>query len=102
MKLQTDNYRLGDTIDALKKSLMQLLPKMANQVNLVSEGRVAGSYSALASQPSVGLWAVGDFVRNSTPKMQGPSGAQYVVTGWMCIQSGQPGVWVPCRSLTGT
>ena len=102
MKLQTDNYRFGGDFDSLNRALMQVLPKIATQVNLVSEGRVSGSYNAPTTAPSTGLWAKGDFVRNAVPAVLGGAGSQYVITGWICTASGQPGTWVQCRSLTGT
>ena len=102
MKLRTDNYRFGGDLPSVIKALTQLLPDFAKQVNAVSEGRIAGSYNAAAAAPTTGLWARGDFVRNKEPAVVGPVGSQYIVTGWMCTASGQPGVWVQCRSLTGS
>lgn len=102
MKLKTDNFRFGSDLPSVVKALTQLLPDFAKQVNAVSEGRVAGSYNAAIAAPTTGLWAHGDFVRNKAPAVLGSAGSQYIVTGWMCTESGQPGTWVQCRSLTGT
>lgn len=102
MKLQTDNYRFGSDLPSMAKALTQILPAIATQVNAVSEGRVTGSHNALQAAPTTGLWMQGDFVRNLKPVVLGAAGSQYIVTGWMCTASGQPGTWVQCRSLTGS
>jgi hypothetical protein len=75
--------------------------QVAYQVNAISEGRIAGFYSATTSVPTSGTYAQGDFVRNSTPSEAGTAGSKYVVFGWLCTVSGTPGTWVPCRFLTG-
>ena len=102
MKLQTDNYRFGSDLPSMAKALTQILPAIATQVNAVSEGRVTGSHNALQAAPTTGLWMQGDFVRNLKPVVLGAAGSQYIVTGWICTASGQPGTWVQCRSLTGS
>jgi hypothetical protein len=102
MKLPTDNYRFGDDLPSTARALMQVLPTIAKQVNLVSEGRLAGSYNALAEPPVMGLYQVGDYIRNSAPLVLGTPGAQYVLKGWICVTGGEPGVWVEDRGVTGT
>lgn len=102
MRIQTDNYRFGNTLDELKTALLQLLPLLARQTNNVSEGRITGYHNALTAAPTTGIWAQGDFVRNLTPAVLGAGGSQYVITGWVCVAGGEPGTWAACRSLTGT
>lgn len=102
MRLQTDNYRFGDDLTSIKRALLQILPMFARQVNATSEGRVAGAYNAMAAPPTTGLYMQGDFIRNSATTVLGGSGAQYIVMGWMCVESGEPGAWFECRVGTGT
>lgn len=102
MRLQTDNYRFGNDFGSLVKSLMQVLPGFAKQINAVSEGRVTGSYNAATAAPVSGLHQQGDYIRNSTPQVLGAAGSRYVVKGWICTASGEPGTWAQDRGLTGT
>ncbi|MDR3005268.1 MAG: hypothetical protein LBV14_13675 [Acidovorax sp.] len=102
MRLQTDNFRLGSDLPSLIKSLAQLLPRIAVQVNNVSEGRLEGSHNAQEAPPAMGLYQAGDYIRNSAPRVLGAAGVQYVVKGWICITSGEPGEWVEDRGVTGT
>jgi hypothetical protein len=74
---------------------------VAQQVNAVSEGRLSGSYTASASVPITGTWAVGDKVRNSAPAEAGTAGNKYVIEGWICTAAGTPGTWLQQRTLTG-
>lgn len=102
MRLQTDNHRLGEDLPALRRALAQLLPRIATQVNNVSEGRIAGSHNAAAQPPARGLYQAGDYIRNSAPQVLGAPGSQYVVKGWICTAGGEPGTWVQDRGATGT
>lgn len=102
MKLQTGNYRFGADLSSLVASLAQLLPRFAQQINAVSEGRLAGHYNAATTAPATQLWQQGDYIRNSAPEVLGTAGSQYVVKGWVCIADGEPGDWVEDRGLTGT
>ena len=102
MRLQTDNYRLGGDAESIARSLAQLLPRIATQVNNVSEGRIVGSHNAATQPPAMGLYQAGDYIRNSAPQVLGTAGSQYIVKGWVCITSGDPGTWVQDRGLTGT
>ena len=102
MRLQTDNYRLGGEADSIARSLLQVLPVFAKQVNAVSEGRIAGHHNAVTTTPASGLYQRGDYLRNSQPQVLGTAGSQYVVKGWVCVASGEPGTWVQDRGLTGT
>lgn len=75
--------------------------EVARQVNALSEGRLAASYSARTSAPTTETWAKGDQVRNSNPAEAGGAGSKYVVTGWICTAGGTPGTWLEMRTLTG-
>lgn len=102
MKLQTDNYRFGSDLPSLIKALAQIFPRFAMQLNNVSEGRICGSHNAAEAPPATGLHQAGDYLRNSAPVVQGVAGARYVLKGWICVQSGDPGVWVEDRGATGS
>jgi hypothetical protein len=71
--------------------------EVAQQVNAISEGRVAGFYGASTAEPSSGTWAVGDFVLNSNPVELGAASSKYLVHGWRYTATG----WLQCRFLTG-
>jgi len=75
--------------------------EFATQVNLLSEGKLTGSYNAMPSAPASGSYAQGDFIRNSNPTELGSGGSKYVVFGWICVTSGSPGTFLDCRFLTG-
>lgn len=75
--------------------------ELAQQVNAVSEGRLAGFYTASSAVPTTGTWAVGDFVLNKAPSELGTAGSKYIIHGWRCVAGGTPGTWVQCRYLTG-
>lgn len=51
--------------------------------------------------PSSGTWKRGDIRYNTEPSEIGSDGEKYVVLGWICVSSGEPGTWVPIRTLTG-
>ena len=73
----------------------------ANQVNALSEGRIAAKYNATTAAPTTGTWARGDTIPNSAPSELGTAGSKYVIEGWICVTAGTPGTWVQKRCLTG-
>ena len=84
--------------------LTRYLGEVAVQVNGISDGSVSASTSASTAPPSANStqsYFAGDMIRNKQPTEFGTGGSKYVITGWICTQSGQPGVWLECRSLTG-
>ena len=81
--------------------LQRELREHATQINLISEGRIAGFYTALAAVPSSGTWLQGDTVKNTAPAELGTAGSKYFIEGWTCVVSGTPGTWVQNRYLTG-
>ncbi|MBA4362731.1 MAG: hypothetical protein C0411_18685 [Pseudomonas sp.] len=89
--------RVGTSDPVLQRELRE----HASQINLLSEGRIAGYYTALIAAPTSGAWMQGDFVMNSAPSELGTVGSKYIVDGWRCVVSGTPGTWVPKRCLTG-
>jgi hypothetical protein len=75
--------------------------KVAQQVNGLSEGKMAALYHARPSAPTTGAYAVGDFVANSNVSELGGAGNKYVLVGWQCVVSGDPATFVERRCLTG-
>lgn len=82
-------------------ALQRTLREVATQVNLLAESKLSAAYNASPVAPTTGTFALGDFVRNSTPSELGTAPNKYVVTGFLCIAGGSPGVFVQARSLTG-
>ncbi|TBN49181.1 hypothetical protein [Pseudomonas sp. BGI-2] len=89
--------RVGTNDPVLQRELRE----HATQINLISEGRIAGFYTALTAAPTSGAWMQGDSVKNSTPSELGAAASKYVIEGWVCVVSGTPGTWVQKRCLTG-
>ncbi len=85
---------------AADPNLVRELREHAKQVNLMAEGRIAAAYNAQSTVPTAGEYAVGDFVRNSTPAELGSPGSAYVVFGWLCTDD-SPLTFVDMRFLTG-
>lgn len=89
--------RVGTSDPVLQRELRE----HATQINLISEGRIVGFYTALTAAPTSGTWLQGDSVKNTAPSELGTAGSKYVVEGWICTVSGTPGTWLPKRCLTG-
>ena len=81
--------------------LTRELREHATLVNLITEGRLTGTNNAQSVAPTVGEYAQGDFVKNSTPTELGSSPNKYVVLGWICTVAGNPATFVPVHALTG-
>lgn len=84
----------------LLRVLQPWMREAARRIGALASGRVAGRTTAAAA-PLSGMWAQGDFVANAAPVEAGVVGVRYVVAGWLCVASGEPGTWVQCRYLTG-
>ena len=93
--------RATPTVATNDPVLQRELREHATQVNLISEGRIAGFYAATTAPPTNGDWMKGDEVYNSSPSELGVAGSKYVIDGWKCVVSGTPGTWVQKRFLTG-
>jgi hypothetical protein len=76
------------------------LTQIKGKQRLAYEDRLSGNYSALAP-PTGGIYVAGDRVRNSAPAELGVAGSMYVIVGWICTATGNPGTWVEMRVLTG-
>jgi hypothetical protein len=97
----TNDARLPQSGDmpGLVKRLYDLNRDMANQVNALSEGSIRAATNAATAPPVTGVYAPGDFVRNSAPAESGAAGSRYVVAGWICLAA--PLTFVQQRFLTG-
>lgn len=82
-------------------ALSRELREHAVLLNLMTDGRLAGTNNAYTAAPTTGTHAWGDFLRNSEPTEAGAGGSMYVVLGWVCTVGGTPGTWLECRVLTG-
>lgn len=86
-----------------RQAITNIVREICVQLNLVSEGRIVGYYSADSASPSSSMVSaqIGDQVRNLSPSETGAASSKYVVTGWICTAAGSPGTWLPMRALTG-
>lgn len=100
MRLQDNPYLPGD-LPGLVRQLDRLYRQIATQVNQMSEGGISAATNAASGPPASGPWVQGDFVRNVAPVEAGAAGSRYVLIGWVCVASGEPGTWRQCRYLTG-
>lgn len=81
--------------------LQKELGDHAALVNLIADGKLAGTNYTAAAVPTAGTHALGDFIKNSAPAEAGSVGSKYVLIGWICTAGGTPGTLLPCRVLTG-
>jgi len=82
-----------------RNEFVRIAADIQQQVNSLSEGKIAARYNAQESMPSGGIYAPGDVVPNSNPTEQGESGSKYVLAGWICVAP--PCAFVEQRYLTG-
>jgi len=82
-------------------TLLREFRNIATQINMLAEGRIEASHNAATAAPTTGAHKHGDFVRNSSPGELGTADTKYVIEGWLCVASGEPGAWVEKRFLTG-
>ena len=93
--------RTSPRVGVQNPDLQAELREHAQQINAISEGRIAANYTAATAAPTTGLYQQGDFVRNLTPTELGTTPNKYVVFGWLSVVGGEPGTFVQCRFLTG-
>lgn len=86
---------------SLRRFLYEQIQGIARKVNGISSGTFAAVDGVATAAPTTGTYAVGDFIRNSSPSEAGSSPNKYVVLGWICVTAGTPGTWVDVRTLTG-
>lgn len=81
-------------------SLQEIVRQLEAQANQHAEGKIMARHGAMTAAPSVGIWEKGDFVWNSNPSLLSSDIADYVIYGWICTASGEPGTWQQARVLT--
>lgn len=91
----------SDYARSLNFTLSKLFRNIAQKVNFIGDGRIAGSDFTAASIPTTGSFAQGDFIKNSAAIEAGTAGSKYVLLGWVCTVAGSPGTLLPVRTLTG-
>lgn len=82
-------------------SMTDIIRQIETQLNNLSENRIEAKYNARAAVPTTGIFKKGDFIPNSDTTELGSGGSKYVLTGWICVDSGEPGTFRECRVLTG-
>ena len=87
--------------DQLVRKLTDLFREHGQQLNDLTEGKIAAVTNKGTAAPTTGTYAQGDFVRKAAPAEAGVALTKYVIVGWVCTVSGTPGTWVECRYLTG-
>ncbi|MBN3853830.1 hypothetical protein G3N59_10610 [Paraburkholderia sp. Ac-20340] len=104
-RLSPINLGSPGTISALVAALKRALDPIILQLNDLGDGKAVAVSNAMAAPPASGsttTYAVGDVIKNSVPAELGAVGAKYIITGWICVAAGTPGVWKECRVLTGS
>jgi len=81
--------------------LSRLFRNIAQKVNQIGDGRIAGNDFTSSTIPTTGMFKQGDFIKNSAPVEAGTAGSKFVVLGWVCTVGGSPGTLLPVRTLTG-
>ena len=66
--------------------MVDIIRKLEQQLNGLSEGNAATYHGALTAAPTTGTWAKGDWVKNSNPASAG-------YFGFVCTVAGTPGTW---------
>jgi hypothetical protein len=80
--------------------LQDELREHALLINLMTDGRIAGTNNATTAAPTSGSYAPGDLVKNSAPAKAGSAGSRYVILGWICVDD-DPLTFEEARVLTG-
>lgn len=81
--------------EKLHQALERYLSDIHLQLRLQSEGRAASWTTSGTTPPRAGQWAAGDTCRNTAPVVITDDNlGSYVVEGWLCVETGEPGTWV--------
>ncbi len=84
-----------------RQAIAEILRDIETQINNLSECNLVANYNAQNAAPISGRHAAGDFVRNLSPSELGTAPDSYIVYGWICTVSGEPGTWRECRFTIG-
>lgn len=93
----------GQYLRGFHREITEHLRKVGNQINSLSESKLAATYNAITAAPTGLIMAKGDIVPKIDRAEEGTSGAKYVITGWMATVEGtsSAGSVVELRYLTG-
>ena len=93
----------GAYLNNLHREVTEYMVNVYNQVNSLSEQRLASRYNALSAAPTGVILQAGDVVANLNPSETGVASSKYVLTGWMANVDGtaSAGSIVELRALTG-
>lgn len=87
-----------------KQALTDIIRAICNQVNALSEGRLAARYNAQASVPTgtAAAYAIGDLVpdSNATVRAGANIAESYVRLGWINVAAGSVGTLKEIRALS--
>ena len=100
MRIRSDVPIISD-FPNLGLFLAERFKAIAQQVNGLTDGFISSHHGAQSTAPTTGKHRVGDEVKNATPSEVGSVGSKYIVVGWKCVVSGDPGTWVQMRVMTG-
>lgn len=106
MRVRADNLLpnpqgQGSYLGRLVASLHEWIRNAGGKLNDLAAGRISAKEGVGTAAPTGGEYMRGDFITNSAPAELGSVGSKYVILGWCCTASGNPGTWVECRALTG-
>ncbi len=76
--------------------LYELFRQILTMVGAISDGRAIG-FTSMDTAPTSGAWYQGDQIKNAKPTVQNGG---FIVLGWVCVESGEPGVWKEIRCQT--
>ena len=84
--------QLPGTYDAARASMVQMFTEISENLVGLSEGRIEVT-NGLTAAPTTGKWQAGDWMRNTAPTELGSAPDTYIIWGWVCVASGEPGTW---------
>lgn len=79
--------------EAMRRKVSDLIRILNQTVNAMQAGGPGATYTATTAPPTLGSYAAGTVVLNSSPTELGIAPNTYVVYGWICTASGSPGTW---------
>lgn len=77
----------------MRRKVSDLIRILNQTVNAMQAGGPGATYTATTAPPTLGSYAAGTVVLNSSPTELGTAPDTYVVYGWICTASGSPGTW---------
>jgi hypothetical protein len=76
------------------------IDRLQTAISRIRDGHISG-WRYYAAAPNGGASKQGDFVRFDEPVVEtGTNGEESILFGWICVESGDPGVWEEMRFVT--